>query len=94
MVNVHCHHPPTTEGREEGVGKGHEYSLLTNDDAPPPSYNVTPKHVSDTSHDYDEPYIEPASQEEELMLQLKRRAIPIIAEENLKYVFLEWILIS
>ena len=79
------------------VGKDHEYSLLTNDDAPPPSYNATPNHVIDTAfvnHNYDEPYIEPASQEEELMLQLRRMAIPIIAEENLKYVLLGWILIS
>ncbi len=94
MVNVHYHHSPNTESREEGVDEGHEYSLLTNDDAPPPSYSAMPKHVNDTAffvnHDYDEPYIEPASQEEELMLQFRRMAIPIIAEENLKYVFLEW----
>lgn len=33
-------------------------------------------------HDYEEPYFEPASEEEALLQQLKKMSIPIITEES------------
>ena len=50
-----------------------------------------PSHHGDVmmafdNHDYDEPYFEPASKEEGLLLQLKELGIPIISSESIKYV--------
>ena len=34
------------------------------------------------SHDYEEPYFEPATEEEGLLLQLKKLSIPVLEEEE------------
>lgn len=40
-----------------------------------------------SEHDYEEPYFEPASKEEDLLQQLIKLSIPIILEEkDLKYM--------
>ena len=40
----------------------------------------------DIDHDYDEPYFEPATEEEAILEQLCKLAIPTIEEESLEYV--------
>ena len=44
-------------------------------------------NVNDTDnpldHDYEEPYFEPASEEEDIISQLKNMAIPVIAVDKL-----------
>ena len=45
------------------------------------------KEVDNLSeHDYEEPYFEPASEEEGLLLQLKKMSIPMILEKELRQV--------
>ena len=58
--------------------------LLNNEEQPvEKAHNVESAVIS---HDYDELYFEPASEEKELLQQLKQLLIPIIPEENLKYI--------
>ena len=59
-------------------------SFLLNDEKQPAEKVHNAKSAL-INHDYDEVYFEPASEEEELLLQLKQLPIPIIPEENLKY---------
>ena len=44
-------------------------------------------NVNDTDnpldHDYEEPYFEPASEEEDIISQLRKMAIPVIAVDRL-----------
>ena len=64
-----------------------EYCLLSEEEPIPdlPSHrgNVT---MAFGNQDYDEPYFEPASKEEGLLLQLKELGVPIISSESIKYV--------
>ena len=42
-------------------------------------------------HDYEEPYFEPASEEEGLLQQLRKMTIPMVDEENeLEWVYITW----
>ena len=38
------------------------------------------------NHDYEEPYFEPASEEESLIRQLKNMSVPVANQDELKYV--------
>ena len=41
---------------------------------------------NENDHDYEEPYFEPASEEEGLLLQLKKMSIPMIPDKELRQV--------
>ncbi len=49
------------------------YFMLTKDEAVP---------LAPEDHDYEEPYFEPASEEEDLLQQLKKLCIPVIKDEK------------
>ncbi len=39
-------------------------------------------------HDYDEPYVEPATDEEAIIMQLQRLSVPTIPQDSLRYIIL------
>ena len=49
-------------------------------------YEVSESFRSEHDHDYEEPYWEPANQEEELMDQLSKLGVPEILAESIEYV--------
>ncbi len=39
-------------------------------------------------HDYDEPYVEPATEEEAIVMQLQRLSVPTIPQDSLRYIII------
>ena len=92
-MHIHCHGLCTTSATKSNSDTvavdDHRSFLLNNEEQPvEKAHNVESAVIS---HDYDELYFEPASEEKELLQQLKQLLIPIIPEENLKYtLYLLW----
>ena len=89
-MHIHYHGPCTTsatKSNSETVAVDDYRSFLLNNEERPAekAHSVESALIS---HDYDELYLEPASEEEELLQQLKQLPIPIIPEENIKYICL------